>query len=217
MNTYRLSIILGFLAGLIYNIWPLGYIMNPSVARVGLASDLQASGQPYNWFFIAGDVACFLFILALVAVLVKHARSNKSFAGGLYGLAAFGIFTTVSALIPLNCQGDIRQCGYEPRQPLGWHDIAGGLAALGLFLAMVYGLRIFKSGQRLWQATLALLVVWGLWGLWFMYATLYGNFQHPAIKNLVVPSQQVFVILTGLAVWLVAYGFGKISRTLETV
>ena len=44
-----------------YASWPLGYWLNP-VANRGLASNLEAAHQPYNWVFIAFDIVSGLLI-----------------------------------------------------------------------------------------------------------------------------------------------------------
>lgn len=43
-------------AGLLYSSWPLGYWLNPQ-ADHGLASNLEALHQPYNWLFILIDIS----------------------------------------------------------------------------------------------------------------------------------------------------------------
>lgn len=211
MKPSRLIPAVGFLAGLLYNSWPLGYWLNPSVAKIGLASDLQASGQPYSWLFIEFDVLCGLLLVVLALALIGKVRQKSAAGLAAAGLAIFGAFTAISALIPLHCHDNIRQCGYQPGQTFGWHNITGTIAALGLFFALLYCVRLLTNHRLLWLNKF-LLTAWSLSGLWFLFVTLYGNYQHPRIEGWVVSSQQAFIALSGLAVWFVAYALARPSK-----
>jgi|GEM_PF-406366 len=96
------------LAGLFYSSWPLGYWLNPQ-ADGGLASDLEASHQPYSWIFIAMDITCGILvgIVSCKLLIIIRSRSNRKNLLGLWfavlGVGAFGLFTAVDALLPLNC------------------------------------------------------------------------------------------------------------------
>jgi len=97
-----------FLAGLLYSSWPLGYWLNPEANR-GLASDLEASHQPYSWVFISMDIACGILVgLASGKLLtIVRSSSNRKNLFGLWvavlGAGVFGLFTAIDALLPLNC------------------------------------------------------------------------------------------------------------------
>jgi len=41
--------LVGLVAALSYCSWPVGYLVNPSLAATALASELDARGQPYSW------------------------------------------------------------------------------------------------------------------------------------------------------------------------
>jgi len=56
----------GLVAALAYCSWPIGFLVNPALTATGLASDLEAHGQPYSWLFILLD--CVTGLFALVAV-----------------------------------------------------------------------------------------------------------------------------------------------------
>jgi len=100
--------LLMFLAGLLYSSWPLGYWLNP-VADRGLASDLEASHQPYSWVFISMDIACGILVGLVSGKLLSIVRnsSNRKNLFGLWiavlGAGVFGLFTAIDALLPLNC------------------------------------------------------------------------------------------------------------------
>ncbi|HWD24402.1 MAG TPA: hypothetical protein VG368_02965, partial [Acidimicrobiales bacterium] len=51
----RVAIGVGIAGALAYSSWPLGYVLNGATARSAFASDLELSGQPYNWLFIGLD------------------------------------------------------------------------------------------------------------------------------------------------------------------
>ena len=50
-------LLVGLVAALAYCSWPVGYLVNPSLAAGALASELDARGQPYSWLFILLDCA----------------------------------------------------------------------------------------------------------------------------------------------------------------
>ena len=103
------------LAGLFYSSWPLGYWLNPE-ANQGLASDLEASHQPYSWVFISMDVACGILVGMVSWKLLTIVRSspNRKNQLGLWiavlGTGVFGLFTAVDAVLPLNCIQGSPQC-----------------------------------------------------------------------------------------------------------
>ena len=96
------------LAGLFYSSWPLGYWLNPQANR-GLASDLEASHQPYSWVFISMDIASGMLvgIVSWKLLTIIRSSSNRKNLLGLWftvtGAGVFGLFTAVDALLPLNC------------------------------------------------------------------------------------------------------------------
>jgi len=97
-----------FLAGLLYSSWPLGYWLNP-VADRGLASDLEASHQPYSWVFISMDIACGILVglaSGKLLTVVRNSSNRKNLFGlwiAVLGAGVFGLFTAIDALLPLNC------------------------------------------------------------------------------------------------------------------
>jgi hypothetical protein len=103
------------LAGFFYSSWPLGYWLN-SQATQGLASDLEALHQPYNWLFILMDVICgFLVGIASgkLLVIIRNSSNQKNLLGlriTALGAGGFGLFTAVAALLPLNCIQASPQC-----------------------------------------------------------------------------------------------------------
>lgn len=103
------------LAGFFYSSWPLGYWLNSQATR-GLASDLGALHQPYNWVFISMDVISgFLVGIAsrkLLKIIENNAnqRNRRGLQITALGAGGFGLFTAVTALLPLNCIQGSPQC-----------------------------------------------------------------------------------------------------------
>jgi hypothetical protein len=198
---------LGLAAGVIYNSWPLGYLLNPQTTKNGLASALEAVNQPYNWLFVSGDVLCSLLTLIIAWGLLKDKLGNKSAIWALGSLAAFGVMTALSALLPLSCQTDVSSCGYGLGQSFGLHDLSGAIASLGLFIAMISSLDRLKARRTLHRLGVGLLLYWSAWGLWYLFLSFLSAGEHPLAQRVLIASQQLFLILSGLIIWLVAYAW----------
>ena len=103
------------LAGFLYSSWPLGYWLNP-LADHGLASNLEALHQPYNWLFILMDITSGVLIcIACRKLLAGGVRSSSSRTSlgvwvAVLGTATFGLFTAVDAVMPLDCLEGSREC-----------------------------------------------------------------------------------------------------------
>jgi hypothetical protein len=140
-HSWQKLTVLSGLAGLIYNSWPLGYWLNPIVARRGLASELEGLHQPYNWLFIGGDVVSSLLIgLAAIAIWpkVRHSAHHTLLKWTLWNIGGFGLFTTVDALLPLHCDPSISQCPNFIHAPLLLtHGVVSILASVCLFISLV--------------------------------------------------------------------------------
>jgi hypothetical protein len=97
--------ILAALAGLLYCSWPLGYRLNP-VANRGLASNLEGTGQPYNWLFISldilsGVIMCYVAYQLYRRVVVRH--QSRWLLAAIIGLGSFGLLTALDAMLPIDC------------------------------------------------------------------------------------------------------------------
>ena len=117
-------------AAILYYSWPLGYWLNPAAGKNGLASDLQATGQPYNWLFVLFDVASGTLIILVTLWLVRIWRRNMklSIKFILWGYGLFGALTALDALIPMNCLVDEQRCGAVIHNPT---ILLHGLASIG--------------------------------------------------------------------------------------
>lgn len=97
--------VVAVLSGLLYSSWPLGYALNPAASN-GLASDLEAAGQPYNGLFVAIDIACGLLAIGVAYELARWTSARKGMVllrTAIVGLAMYGLLTIIDALIPIDC------------------------------------------------------------------------------------------------------------------
>lgn len=203
------SLVLGLftLAGLLYNSWPLGYLLNSQTAHSGLASDLEKVGQPYYWVFRGGDILTGVCLgIAGICMLQKVALAT-SLRGLWYsisiGAVVFGFFTAVASLVPAHCNiGTHLVCNSQSGVNIGLDAIFSAIAALGLCLSLI-GSIIFSI-----RAQLSLNVrifaqlsaaFWSISGVLFVFYAVSSGYAHQA--QLV---QQVFLFLTGVV--LVAIG-----------
>ncbi|MDB5169159.1 MAG: hypothetical protein JWO41_515 [Candidatus Saccharibacteria bacterium] len=141
-RSYRLSTTaLAGIAGLLYCSWPLGYSLNPAVARRGLASELGGTNQPYAWVFILGDVLCGVLMIAVAALIWRGllAQARKPLiAILLWTIIAFAIGTIADALLPLKCSLSTQACpSFHQDHLLLIHGLISILAANFLFLSLL--------------------------------------------------------------------------------
>lgn len=199
-NRYPLLVISAALAGLLYNSWPLGYILNHHVATVFLASNLEATGQPYNWLFILGDILTGLIIMAVGCFYLrkKNLISLRWVKLSIGCYVIFGLLTIVTALIPFNCQESIAQCSVQLSTSFGLHDIIACIASITQFISMVCpAVVILRAKVKGWlkSATLAILLAFCVSGIVFLITSLING-------SLAVFLQHVFIILSGLGLLL---------------
>ncbi|MGC1177075.1 MAG: hypothetical protein WA843_03305 [Candidatus Saccharimonadales bacterium] len=185
-------------AGIVYNSWPLGYLLDNQTARRGLASDLEIAGHPFYWLFVSGDVLTAILLVAVVILLllkrVSAARSDTYWLI-LGGLLMFGLFTGAAALLPSRCAiTSVLRCGMGDDRGLSLDALTSSLAALGLFISLVSvsltaGDHAFRALTRV---TRVVLVMWSFSCLFFVYLAL----SHHDARL----SQDALMILSGIAV-----------------
>ena len=163
------------LAGILYSSWPLGYWLNPRGDR-GLASNLEATHQPYNWVFIGLDIASGALICVATLWLLRTARRHRQQPDGIWlemaivGVGAFGLLTALDAILPLNCVSTVQHC-LPPLEDPSFiiHGIAsiGSVAGLTLSLFAIWWLvaRDDKALQALRWILHSLLIVWFCFGV----------------------------------------------------
>ena len=124
-----------------YCSWPLGFLVNPSLAGTALASGFEGRSQPFSWLFIFLD--CFAGLCTvIVAVRIIHSRHDSRLPGrslvlALFGYAVFGVATAVDAVVPLSCGASSAQACAAQLWPLTPDDLLTAIAVLGLFVAVL--------------------------------------------------------------------------------
>lgn len=187
--------IAALIAAIAYNSWPLGYALNPAITRSGgLASELEALNQPYNWLFVSLDVLCGLCVMVIVIVLWRKAQTLTS-KYAMTGFGLFGLLTIADALLPMTCEPSLSVCPTLSHQPV---LILHGIASIGS------GVLLFMSAVLVWCAVRqrshkilmsAIMAGWGISGL----LTLYFFFT-PGPGYL---AQDYYLLLCG--VWIVLF------------
>ncbi len=189
---------LSILTAVIYNIWPLGYWLDPSALNDNYLSVLEVYSKPYAWVFILGDALTATVVIIIGLRLLKliqppHKRS------ALIGYLVFGVATLFEATTPISnrCDESISACGISPVQIFSVHDLASIIAALGLFYALYKSLAYFKAkGEETAKSCLARCLnytfwIWSISGL-FLVASV-------GLNRATLISQALFIMACGLA------------------
>lgn len=135
---FEVAIVLVVAAAILYCSWPLGFWLNPAASKTGLASDLGAFGQPYDWFFIASDIISGVLLVVAAVLLTKLLGATGWRKVSLILLAVYGVAGAIDASLPLRCIPALAVCGSVWHNPWliahGVFDILGSLAILGTLL-----------------------------------------------------------------------------------
>lgn len=170
-------------AAILYCSWPLGFVLNPVAMRSGLASELGALGQPYNWLFIGGDVVSGILLVAGVALLLcTYRRQLPRIAQiTLLLLAVYGICGALDAALPMDCLPSEQACGSVFRDPVlvvhGLFDFAGAIALIATLVLMAVFVHKRAAVWRPWIYTVGIggtifavmsgvVAIWGGPGEW---------------------------------------------------
>lgn len=164
-------------AGTLYSSWPLGYIFNP-VGNRGLASNLQALYQPYNWLFIGLDIVSGLIVCAVCYSLLNFVNNNtlgktrNVLRASVLGTGVFGFLTALDAVLPLNCLEGSAQCISPLNNPyFVTHGIVsiGSIGGLTLSIFAIWLLLFWreKAVMRLAHIPPALFMI-----IWFSFGVL---------------------------------------------
>lgn len=159
--------IFAVVAAVLYNSWPLGYVLDPVVERHALASELQAPHRPYNWVFILTDVAAGLIVAGIGAYQLKrfHFRHGRLIAACII---VFGLLVAMAAIVPLRCDPTIAACGPLIHSPMiVLHGFASVGSVIMLFAALVISLQAARQKGTL-SFTLATVIL--LLACWVLFA-----------------------------------------------
>ncbi|HEV7454383.1 MAG TPA: DUF998 domain-containing protein [Candidatus Saccharimonadales bacterium] len=161
---------LAILAAILYCSWPLAYVLNPAVGRHALASQLETSGQPFNWVFIGGDVLTGV-VLAIAILLQMRAvwQAGRAVRWSAIGYLLFGLLAATAAIVPLNCDPQAGTCGVLWRDPyIIVHGAASIVSVIALLVSVaVLGIMAYRRrASRAARYTLgAVLAGWLLFGI----------------------------------------------------
>jgi hypothetical protein len=137
----KIIVIIGILAGLVYSSWPLGFLVNPVASHQALASQLEASHQPYNWLFIGLDILSGGLLLAVgYWQWFKRAKNRKLFQVSIIGYVVFAVLVIAAAIAPYDCNTVSQSCILDAHSPsIIIHGFASivSVVALGISLAFV--------------------------------------------------------------------------------
>lgn len=199
--------LLGIVAGFAYCSWPIGFLVNPSLAATALASDLEAHGQTYAWLFILLDCVTGIATLLVVrfAWPTRYAHDERLIRFALIGYLIFGVATAIDALIPVGCGSSaLRSCSANLSN-LNWDDFLTGIAVFALFIAAVCA-QIWAVQKRSWEphliVSLVLIILWSGCGLAFFAVHFSSNpnvaLQHVVLtlSSTVVPIVPAVIMLT---------------------
>jgi len=215
-NYAFISLVLSVIAGVIYNSWPLGYWLDRSTFKYGLASDLEKVHHPYYWLFITLD--CMTGLIILIMAYINHNKLGKVLHKKRLnyvnlGLVIFAVFTIIAALLPSECSiTPILRCRSIAGNGLGIDALTSTIAALGLFVSLV-AVRYLSLHHNLkpWihNLTQTIFVLWIISGLSFIYIAFTSISTHLI--------QQILLILSGAIIILVGINIYKIVISNEPI
>lgn len=187
-------------AGVLYSSWPLGYWLNP-VASQGLASNLEATHQPYNWLFVLLDIASGLLVLAaswwLWRLMKKTDLPLLRYA--VLGFGLFGLLTAIDALLPIDCVDVLNRCGSVFSDPA---FIVHGIVSIGSIVGLTVSIMsVWWLVIRDRQAARSLRwLLHGTMFLWFGFGVVTAALIVEARSSTL--SQHLFITVCSL--WMVA-------------
>lgn len=136
---FEVATILVLTAAVLYCSWPLGFWLDPAAAKTGLASELGAYRQPYDWVFIWADIASGALLVSACALLARQFKATGWRKASLILLAVYGLTGALDASLPLSCLPSEQVCGSVFHSPTlifhGIVDITGSVALVGTLVA----------------------------------------------------------------------------------
>ncbi len=149
-------------SAILYCSWPLGFWLNPVASRTGLASELGAIGQPYNWVFIWGDIVSGALLVAGVGILIRMYRLTSWARIAMLLLALYGICGALDAAFPMHCLPSEEVCGPVLHNPElivhGIFDLTGSVALIGTLVASA--VHVHKNSPQ-WQTWIYVIGIGG--------------------------------------------------------
>lgn len=148
---FTVAISLVMAAAVLYCSWPLGFILNPTSMRSGLASELGAFGQPYNWLFIWGDIISGALLVVACILLLRLWRPKRDVHLSLVLLLVYGVAGALDAALPEHCLPSLQTCGPIIHDPmLIMHGVFDYIQSVALLGTLVVAWRISKRAANGW-------------------------------------------------------------------
>lgn len=195
----NLTIWAAVLAAIFYSSWPLGFIINPTVSHHDLASELEASHQPYNWLFIALDILTGLVLIYSGIIQWRKSPHKIVLKLSILGYMLFGILVIAAAVAPYNCNSIVQNCGLLPDQPM---DIIHGLASIFSVVFLFFSLlllckMVIEQHFYHWLTILGIIVLisWGIVGI-DAFIQILDN-----VKSNLIIIQNFFITLCSISIF----------------
>jgi hypothetical protein len=170
-------VVLAISSAILYNIWPLGYLLDPNALHHSYVSVLEVSNKPYAWLFILADILTGLLVMTVGLALWKIKLLSKR---GAFWYILFGIATLLEAIIPIasRCAARISACGISLSQILSPHDIASIVEAVALFISLLGIRRMLSksSNQNLYKWVSPIFWIWCATGIFLITSIVIDNF-----------------------------------------
>ena len=188
---------LAVVAAVLYCSWPLGSVLNP-VANRGLASNLEATGQPWNWLFTITDIICGVLVVWIAWRLyatIKRPRQQWLLSTAIIGFGLFGFLNAIDAVLPIDCVPTAMKCRSALEDPYFiTHGIASIASTNGLTITLVALWWIFLRARKspellLWTLNAGMIV-------WFSFGIATGIFI--LLDKSSATSQHVFIVVCSL-------------------
>ena len=176
--------------------------MNNHTATNFLASNLEATGQPYSWLFILGDIITGLLIMAVRSLLLAPSEDLPILAiqGDDIWFCQFWFDNDSFRHVTFQLSAIGHQCSVQLTTSFGIHDIVGAIGSIGQCFSLYGALRISLINYRshhLHELTfLAGFALWCASGLYFLIASLTN-------ATLAIFIQHFFIILSGVRMVLI--------------
>jgi hypothetical protein len=162
-------------SALMYCSWPLGFVLNPVAMHAGLASELGAAGQPYNWFFVWSDIASGSLLIVGSLMLIRLFKLTGWPLLSLSLLAVYGACGALDAALPMHCLPSEQVCGTIWHDPMliihGIFDLTGATALIGTLISAAIYVHDHSRERRSWIYAIGIggtlfFIVSGIFYLW---------------------------------------------------
>jgi hypothetical protein len=197
---------IALVTAVLYNIWPLGYLLDPGVLHNSYISVLEVSGKPYSKLFMFADILTGAMVVILGLVIRKLNTSSNSV---VFSYIVFGLATIMEAVIPISsrCVETVSSCGTSLSQVLTLHDIASILAAFSLFYSLYMLKRLVRQHKP--NSTIYKYVSLNYW-IWCLTGPLL--IISVVVDSFAILSQALFLLTCGYALIVIPTTLVKIKE-----